>query len=535
MTALLQAPSEAVLISWVSVNHRAAPLIPAIKDPKGTLGARVRTVCLCHRDVPGEEGRREREALEETVTTLERELKPHCPKIVRWPWKTSAAPTDHDEIRKFSEEALIRVRQEHPIALMVIHMSPGTPAMHAVWLTLGSTGFVPGPVKLIQTSDQRALDSGRPPVQVVQFRLDTVLRRYSQARPYHCEDADDGQVWNPAAVKSSALKDAMEKLRKWAPLRVPVLLIGERGTGKTTLANYLRAMSPFQKQRGDEWPAVVCGQFRTNPQLARSELFGHTKGAFTGATEKRIGLLEQADGDTIFFDEIADIDRDTQRLLIAAMEGRGFHPLGDSKLVRPTFRVVCATNRTLAELQRDCLDPDFFDRLAVLVLSVPPLRDCTEDIPIAWARVLTRATVTAGLRPMGWERFATHPDLLAQILQHPLPGNFRDLQRVAFHLLAELNADSSDEMAVESAIGALRDERVNNLEEFAPRFPADFEARLAEFRRRWFDAAMREGHGNIAEAARLLGMPRETLKHHLSKGAGRGGEGRKTAPAPSDS
>lgn len=530
MTAPFPPPSEAVLISWVSVNHRAAPLIPALKDLKGSLGARVRTVYLCHRDVPGEEGRRERDALEETVNTLERELKPHCPKIIPRPWKTLAAPTDHDEIRKFAEEVLIRVRQEHPVDLLVIHMSPGTPAMHAVWLTLGSTGFVPGPVKLIQTSDQRALDSGKPPVQIVDFRLDTVLRRYSRARPYYTQDADDGQVWNLGAVKSRALKDTLETLRKWAPLRIPVLLLGERGTGKTTLANCLRAMSPFQKQRDDEWPTVVCGQFRTNPQLARSELFGHAKGAFTGASGKRIGLLEQADGDTIFFDEIADIDRDTQRLLIAAMEGRGFHPLGDTKLVRPTFRVVCATNRTLAELRNDSLDPDFFDRLAVLVLTVPPLRDCTEDIPVAWARVLARATVTASLRPAGWERFSAHPGLLAQLTQHPLPGNFRDLQRVAFHLLAELNGGSSDEVAVETAIGALRDEQEDQLGEFAPRFPADFDTRLAEFRRSWFDAAMREGHGNIAEAARLLGIPRETLKHHVSKGAGgRGGKLRATS------
>ncbi|WP_417783836.1 sigma-54-dependent transcriptional regulator [Terasakiella pusilla] len=517
MTGQSSTPSNAVLISWVSVNHRAAPLIPALKDINGKLGGRVQILYLCYRDVPGDEGQRERDSLKETVETLKRELKPHCPEIIKCPWKTSAAPTDHDEIRKFAENVLQDIRKEHPADMLVIHMSPGTPAMHAVWLTLGSTGFVPGPLKLIQTSDQRALGSGKPLVQVVDFRLDTVLRRYFQARPYVTQDADDGQVWNPSAVKSQALKEALETLRKWAPLRTPVLLLGERGTGKTTLANYLRAMSPFQKQQNEEWPSVVCGQFRTNPQLARSELFGHAKGAFTGANKKRIGLLEQADGDTIFFDEIADIDRDTQRLLIGAIEGRGFRPLGDAKLVRPNFRIVCATNRTVSELRKDCLDPDFYDRLAIFVLTVPPLRDCTEDIPLVWSKVLTQSTNTAALQPLGWERFSNHPHLLRQLMQHPLPGNFRDLQRVAFHLLAELNAGTTDDAAVERALHTLSDEIDAPLDEFTPRFPVKFDLLLGTFRRRWFSAAIEKAKGNVTEAARLLGIPRETLKHHISK------------------
>ncbi|MCS6915413.1 MAG: sigma 54-interacting transcriptional regulator [Myxococcota bacterium] len=405
----------------------------------------MRRLYLCFRDSSRPDDNREAEAVRETIRELHAALEPVCPAIIKVPWKTSASPTDHAAIRPFAEKALQRARDENPDALIAIHLSPGTPAMHAVWLVLGTTGFVAGPIELFQTADERGRKAGQPPVQRVQFDLDTWLRRYRAVRPQKVSAEDDGQVWDPTRVKSRALREALSRLQEWAPLRVPVLLVGERGTGKTTLANFLRAMSPFQKKDAGGWPTVVCGQFRVNPQLARSELFGHVRGAFTGANRDRQGLLEQADGDTLFLDEIADIDRDTQRLLMAAIEGRGFQRLGETKLRQSSFRLVCATNKTLDELRHGLLDPDFYDRIAVFVLAVPPLRDCQEDLPDAWRSVLTRAIRIAGIKPDNWEKFLDHPKLLAAITTHPLPGNFRDLQRAAYHLLAALQAGRSED------------------------------------------------------------------------------------------
>ena len=195
--------------------------------------------------------------------------------------------------------------------------------MHAVWLVLGTTGFVEGKVTLIQTADKRGRQAGRPEVQEVSLSLDTWLKRFRASRPRRPGQEDDGRLWDPAELQSPPLRGVLRRLQEWAPLRVPILLVGERGTGKTTMAHFLRSVSPYQKEGKEDWPVAVCGQFRVNPQLARSELFGHKKGAFTGATSDRKGLLEEADGDTLFLDEIADIDRDTQRLLMAAVEGRG--------------------------------------------------------------------------------------------------------------------------------------------------------------------------------------------------------------------
>lgn len=485
-------------------------------------------VLLYWRNVEGADGDREREAKAETQEKLRFEFKASELKITFIPWKTAQSPTDHESIRGFVEKELKKVRVDHPGKTIVIHLSPGTPAMHAVWLALGSTGFVEDPVALIQTADKRAQANGQPAVKRIDFRLDTWLSRYRNARPGKTQASDDdGHTWDPSTVKSPALRNALEQLQRWAPLRVPVLLLGERGTGKTTLANFLRAMSPYQKtQRSgktlNDWPSVVCGQFRVNPELARSELFGHISGAFTGATKDRKGLLEEADGESLFFDEIADIDRDTQRLLMAALEGRGFRRLGDTAIKMSKFRLICATNQPLGKLRDSLLDRDFFDRIAVFVLHIPPLRQCAEDIPQAWRKVLRNAKVSSGIEPNDWELFCQDAQLLDALSNHSLPGNFRDLQRAAYHLLAGLQAGDLDQ-ARKSAIAALGiPEGIDTLASgsdaasVTAMLPVEnVEQQLLAYEKAWFDAAMRKASGNKSKAAELLGMQRKTFEYRL--------------------
>lgn len=510
--------NPSVLVCWLSVNHYAAPIIAALSSTTPSSPCTFGHLHLCWRDAA--DGQREKQALETTLGQL-RELGDDCPQIIMEPWRTSSSPTEHGAIRLFAEATLKRIRKQHPDALIRINLSPGTPAMHAVWLALCSTGLIEGPLELVQTNDAKAVAAGAAAVQAIEFELDTWLQRYRGSRPGNTGSDDTGHNLDPSRVKSPAMREALSKLEMWAPLRIPVLLVGERGTGKTTLANLLRSNSPFQKKGQKTWPSVVCGQFRVNPQLARSELFGHAKGAFTGATQDRVGLLEQADGDSLFLDEIADIDRDTQRLLMAALEGRGFQRIGEPKMRYSTFRLICATNRPVRQLQNELLDPDFFDRIGIFVLTVPALRDCVEDIPQAWEKVLASALRVSGTDVPGWQRFTDHEHLLLQLKHHPLPGNFRDLQRVAYHLLAALMAGRSEAEILREALSALPAEdtapaALPCVAELIQQLPIDdIRSKIGDYEKAWFSAALTRSDGNKAEAARLLGIPRKTFEHRL--------------------
>jgi DNA-binding NtrC family response regulator len=508
--------SKVVLISWVSVNHGAAPLLQVIKHRASPLRHSIHRLYLCWRRVSSNDGAREQEALKRTQAEVKEALDPICPEIILCPWETDAPPTDHAAIRPFAESVLRRARSENPESAIAIHLSPGTPAMHAIWLLLGSTGFIDGEVQLLQSTDK----DEKSPVKRLNFDVDTWLKRYRATRPAHVSDGDRGHLWDPAQVKSPALKQTLDQLREWAPLRVPVLLMGERGTGKTTLANLLRSLGPYQHLARSDWPAVVCGQFRVNPQLARSELFGHAKGAFTGATSERKGLLEQADGDCLFLDEIADIDRDTQRLLMAAIEGRGFQRLGESKTRQSNFRLISATNRTQAELSDDIIDPDFYDRIGYFVLTVPPLRECREDIPDAWSKVLERATDTAAIKPDGWQYYQNHPEVIKELIQSPLSGNFRDLQKSAYHLLAAVMADKPETSVLEALKASLSCSEITDFkmafrESLDKQLPIDLKSQLYEYEAYWIDAAMRRANGNVTAAAEMLGLPRKTLDNRM--------------------
>jgi len=165
----------------------------------------------------------------------------------------------------------------------------------------------------------------------------------------------------------------------------------------------------------------------------RAELFGYVRGAFTGAGQDRDGLLKTADGDTLFLDEIGDLARDTQRLLIRALEDGRFQPLGSQKWEESRFRLVAATNVPLPVLKKR-LDADFFDRIAMVRLTTPPLRLLRADLPALWEAVWARV-----LRESG----ATPPEGLDQadgavldfLRRHPLPGNLRDLYALAWRIL----------------------------------------------------------------------------------------------------
>ncbi len=527
-----------ILVSWVSLQHHAAPLLTVLSHRESELRGRVDRVVLCHRQARGEDD--EHEALQKTLAQLDEALPADArPQVEVRTWRTNARPTDHAAVLDFAKKVLRSLRDEHPDAALVLHLSPGTKAMHAAWLILAHGAFVPGPIRLLQTSEERHR-RGQAPIEWVKLPTETWAHIVQSSAPTVSGEATDHALWEPARVESAAARRVLELVDRWAPMPAPILLIGERGTGKTTLAHTIRARSPFRTLDDKGWPVVVCGQFRANPQLARSELFGHKRGAFTGADADREGILERVNGDTLFLDEIADLDHGTQRLLIAAVEGRDFQRLGEPDRNRQAkFRLIAATNQPLSRLvmeQRDPpsngadasprvgIDADFYDRISTFILRIPPLRERREDLPLLWRSALTRAATSAtGISPETLVAVARDKALSAALAEHPLPGNVRDLQRAAWWAIAALGAGASITVATREAIAALDPVDADDLPEATgttPRqtaLPIDLDAHLADEERAILDLALEAARGNKAKAAQLVGLPRKTFEYRLGR------------------
>jgi hypothetical protein len=196
---------------------------------------------------------------------------------------------------------------------LLIHISPGTPAMQTLWLLLAKCGFIEQPFKVVK-SYRKHERGNRAAVVEVSLGLESFYKVYRASRPAQQSSPETAAIWEPSRFRSSRLKALFDEARRYARLKVPVLILGERGTGKTTLASWLRSHSPFRREALDHrWPSVACGQF--SGDTIKSELFGHKAGSFTGATSDQEGLLSVAHGDTLLLDEVGDISRDGSQLI----------------------------------------------------------------------------------------------------------------------------------------------------------------------------------------------------------------------------
>jgi transcriptional regulator with AAA-type ATPase domain len=376
-----------------------------------------------------------------------------------------------------------------------INVSPGTPAMHSVWLILHAGGAFPEGTRL--WSSQYSRETKRSRIDPVDFEVTTYLaeiHRLQRAQP-------ERAVYEPDAA-SSARRAAFERLARYSKvIGAPLLVLGERGIGKTRLVETyvatLKAREPVV--------TVACGGLDSS--LAESLLFGHRKGAFTGAEMDRRGLLAEADGGILFLDEVQDLPKSAQRKLVRVFQDRQrrFRPVGSDRETSVDVELVCASNLPVAEL-REQLDADLFDRLSHLAVRVPPLRECRADVEADWAKV--------------WRELRQRQDLpedapwtprLARVLgQHPLPGNLRDLQRLAVLLMAWWG-DTDEEEAVDRAV----EEWSQWTSSTAP-LDAEFGSGSRNDRIKWFRARLalwaKDIHETWTAAGEALGCDEKTLR-----------------------
>ncbi len=394
-------------------------------------------------------------------------------------------PTAHRRILAVLKERVLgRIRDA---SRLHINVSPGTPAMHAVWLILHAGGAFPAGTRLWST--QQAARGGPVRLDPVDFDVSTYLAEVRRDERLHPERASF-----EIEARSPARRTALERLARYAQVRgAPLLLLGERGTGKTRLVEtHVR-----QLKGGLRVVPVACGAL--DPNLAESTLFGHEKGAFTGAVANRRGLLAEADKGILFLDEVQDLPKAVQRKLVRVFQDRERHyrPVGATAELKADVELVCASNRPMQELRR-VLDPDFFDRLSHLVVEVPPLCACREDLVDDWVKVWREARLSDDLPGQ-----APLTDELRELLASAtLSGNLRDLQRLAALTMAWWRGHTPV-AAVRQAIAEWREASCAPTTAQAGRGRRSREERLRDYRRRLALSA-RKHFGSWTAAATAL-------------------------------
>jgi two-component system NtrC family response regulator len=304
---------------------------------------------------------------------------------------------------------------------------------------------------------------------------------------------------------SKPMQEVFAKIRKVAPTATTVLLRGESGTGKELVAQAIHSLSP-RKER----PFVKATCAALPEGLLESELFGHVKGAFTGAIRDREGRFEVANSGTIFLDEIGDIPSTTQVKLLRVLQERQFERVGDTQTFTVDVRVIAATNKNLEEaLQKKEFREDLYYRLNVVSIYLPPLRERKEDIPALIDHFLSRLnTAVAESKKNPKLDSAT----LTLITQYHWPGNIRELENAIEHALVMGNSEiilpEDLPIPVQSSQEQLAAKADAVLEEGIT---------LEEMERRLIQSALLKTHNNQSRAAKALGITRRTLGYRMKK------------------
>jgi len=298
---------------------------------------------------------------------------------------------------------------------------------------------------------------------------------------------------------SPAMNRVREMIERVAAATASVLITGETGTGKELVARRIHALS--DRARG---PFVAINCSALTESLAESEIFGHEKGAFTGADRRRIGRFELANKGTLFLDEVADLSAGLQVKLLRVLQERAFERVGGTATVSVDVRILAATNRELeTAIREERFRADLYYRLNVVRIDVPPLRERREDIPALAAVFLARYD-----RRSTEEAATIAPEALAALSAHGWRGNVRELENVIHRatILARDGVIGVDDVAPEMAESPLGSASAADLRSVLARVERDLIAR-----------ALREHRGNLTAAGRALGIERNLLRYKLRK------------------
>ncbi len=349
-------------------------------------------------------------------------------------------------------------------------------------------------------------------------RLQARLQQYKDYLEMEAHGAFDfGQIVGDAP----SFRDVLTRVEQVAPTASSVLLRGETGTGKELIAHAIHINSPRH-----EGPFVKVNCAALAPGVLESELFGHEKGSFTGAVGRRIGRFELADGGTLFLDEVGDLPMEVQIKLLRVLQEREFERIGGRDTIHVDVRVISATNRNLEELiEQGLFRQDLYYRLNVFPIYLPPLRERTDDIPLLVEHFLEKFSRTTGRRIVQVE-----PQAMEMLMQYSWPGNVRELENVIERALIVTRTNSITASSLELGPGIPMGAGVTAPRPLAsvggrvrPSGPsvlpdsANLVEHLESEEQQAIVSAIDASGGNIAAAARSLGLNRSTLYYRLRK------------------
>ena len=408
-------------------------------------------------------------------------------------------PTDYRAIyenAKFQVQSHLDSSSSKP--QLSFQISSGTPAMQTVWIILANSHFN---AKLLQSSLQQGVKDVDFPFEIAADYLPELLKK-NEKKIYALFNDNSA---TPAGFKeivhhSVAMKNLIQRARIVAPYPVPVLIQGESGTGKELLAKAIHTTS----LRKGKFVAINCGAIPE--ELFESELFGHKKGSFTGATVDKTGYIEVAAGGTLFLDEIGEMPLKIQVKLLRVLQEGTFARVGDSFERKADIRIISATNRNLIdELAVGTFRDDMFHRLAVAILSVPPLREREGDIGLLVNHLLDAANKKLSTNNE-YKAKSISASAQSLLMKHTWSGNVRELQNTLLRAAVWSQSDIIDKESIEDAMLPMsrRTATCEGVLDKPLEGGFDLEVVLAKVARHYLERAMKESGGNKTKAAKML-------------------------------
>jgi DNA-binding NtrC family response regulator len=430
-----------------------------------------------------------------------------------------SSPVDYSAIFEAADGVLAKVTSKVQGEFTVsIHLSPGTPAMTAVWVLLGKSRY---PATFYQTFRGQVIPTTIPFDLLVDY-LPTVLHAADRLIQGASVSDPAAEGFDTVIGQSPQIRDVISRATRIALRDVGVLLLGESGVGKDVFA---RALHRASRRGTNPFVAINCAA--VPKELLESELFGHKKGAFTGAASDRVGAFEQADSGTLFLDEVGECDLTMQAKLLRVLQPahdeppscRTFRRVGDSVERQANVRIIAATNRNLqAEVAAGRFREDLYYRLATFTLKIPALRHRSTDIPAIADHLLTRINTDFVKAEPGYQHKRLSLRTKRFLCEQPWPGNVRQLHNALIQAAVMTDGSTIEPRDVEAGLADA--ESADSLAASDPPMGNGFSLtkHLESIQRRFLARAMQEANGKKITAAKLLGYPNyQTLAAQLER------------------